>query len=63
MVARGEEGWRGWMEKVKGLRSTNWQLQNRHRDTKRSIGNRVNNTVITMYNARGVLHLLGGITS
>ena len=36
------------MKKVKGI-STNWQLQNSHRDVKYSIGNIVNNIVITIY--------------
>ena len=37
-----------WVEKVKRVRSTNWLLQNSHRDIKYSIGNIVNNIVITM---------------
>ena len=40
---------RGMGEKVKGLGSTNWLLQNSHRDVKYSIGNVVNNILITMY--------------
>ena len=60
MVARWEGHWGGgWVKKVKGLRRTNWQLQNSHRDGKYSIGNIVNNIVITMYSARCVLNLLG----
>ena len=35
-----------WVKKVKGLRSTDWQLQNTHRDVKYSIGNIVNNIII-----------------
>ena len=60
MVARWE-GHRGggWVKKVKGLRRTNWQLQNSHRDVKYSIGNIVNSIVITMYGARQVLELSG----
>ena len=34
MVARVGEGWGNWVKKVKGLRSTNWQLQNSHRGGK-----------------------------
>ena len=48
------------MEKVKGLRNTNWQLQNSHEDVKYSIGNIVNNVVITMYGARWELEIPGG---
>ena len=49
------------MKKVKGLRSTSWQLQNSHRDIKYSIGNIVNNIVITMSGASAT-RLLRGIT-
>ena len=42
------------MGEVKGLRSTDWQLQNSHRDVKYSI---VSNIVITMYSARWVLKI------
>ena len=34
---------------IKGLRSTNWWLQNSHGDVKYSIGNIVDNNLITMY--------------
>ena len=44
-------GW-GRDEKVKGIRSTNWQLQNSHGDVKYGIGNTVNNIAITMYDVR-----------
>ena len=37
------------MKKVKGLRSTNWQLQNSHGDVKHSIGNIVNNILLTIW--------------
>ena len=37
------------VKEVKGLRNTNWQLQNSHEDEKYSIGNIGNNIVITMY--------------
>ena len=47
------------MEKVKGLRSTNRQLQNSHGDVQYSIGGIVNNTVITLCGARSVLDLSG----
>ena len=36
-------GSEGWAKKVKGLRSTIWQLQNSHGDVKYSIVNRVAN--------------------
>ena len=48
-----------WVKKVTGLRSTNWQLQNSHGDMKFSIGNILNNIVISMYSVRWVLDLLG----
>ena len=41
MVARWERGFVGMGEEVKGLRSTNRQLQNSHGDIKYSIGNGV----------------------
>lgn len=47
------------MQKVKGLRGTIW-LQNSHEDVKNSIGNKVSNTVITMYGARRVLEIYKG---
>ena len=42
MVAKWE-ALREWLKKVKGLRSTNWLLQNSHGIVKSSIGNIVNN--------------------
>lgn len=42
------------------LRSANWQLQNSPGDVKRSTGNRVNNTVITLSGARWGPDLSGG---
>ena len=54
-----EGGVGGLVEKVKGLRSTNWQLQNSHEDVKYSIGDRVNSIVITMYGVKWVLVLWG----
>ena len=45
------------MGKIKRLRSTNWQSQNSRGDVKYSIGNTVNNIVITMYGARWVLKM------
>ena len=48
------------MKKVKGLRSTEWQLQNSHGDVKYSIEKRVNNIVTTMYGARWILDSLRG---
>ena len=38
--------------KVKGLRITNWLLQNSQRDVKGSIGNIVNKIRATMYGVR-----------
>ena len=46
-------GLEGWVGNVKGLRSTDWLLWNRHGDIKYLIGNIVNNSLITMYGARG----------
>ena len=48
------------MKKVKGLRSTSWQLQKSHRDVKYSTGNIVSNIVITINGARWVLEILRG---
>ena len=42
------------VKKMKGLRSTNWLLQNSHGDVKYSIGNIVSNIVITIYGVRWV---------
>lgn len=44
----------GGEKKVKGLRSTNWQLQNSHEDVKFSLRNIVNNIVITTYGVRSI---------
>ena len=52
MVAR-LRGW-GMGGKEEGLRSTNWQLQNSHRDGKYSTGTVVNSVVVTMHGARWV---------
>ena len=49
----------GWKKKVKGLRSTNWLLQNSHWDVKYSIKNIVNYSLITMYGVTWVQDLLG----
>ena len=49
----------GWMKKLKGLRSTDWQLQNSHKDIKYIIRTILNNTVITMYGARLVVEISG----
>ena len=59
-VARGAGGSGGWVKKGKGLRSTNWWLQNSPRDVKLSTGNVVNNIVITMCGARWALEISGG---
>lgn len=53
-IAR-KEGVEG-VEKVKGLRSTDAELQNSHGDVKSSIGNRVNK-VITVYGVRWALDI------
>ena len=47
-------------EKVKGLKSKDWWLQNSHRDIKYSIGNIVNDIVITTYGIRWVLEIFRG---
>lgn len=44
----------GGEKKVKGLRGTNWQLQNSHEDIKFSLRNIVNNIVITTYGVRNI---------
>ena len=49
----------GWVKKAKGLRSTNWLLQNSHGDVKYRIRNIVNNIVLSMYGVRWVVDLLG----
>ena len=59
MVDRGEGGAGGLVKKVKGLRSTDRQLQNSHGAVKCSRGNTVSNIVITKYGARWVLEILG----
>ena len=46
------------VKQMNGLRSTNPLLQNIHGDVNYSIGNIVNNIVITMYGIRWVLDLL-----
>lgn len=46
-------------KKVKGLISTNCQLEKQSWDVEHSTGNTVNNTVITMYRVRWVLGLPG----
>ena len=45
---------------MKDLRRTECLLQNSHGDVKYSVGDVVNNIVITMYGARWVLKILGG---
>ena len=52
-VAR-REGLEKWVKKVKGLRSTDWWLQNSHGDAKYSVGIIVSNIVITMCGIRWV---------
>ena len=60
MIAREVGGLKGLENKVKGLKSTNWQLQNSQRDEKYNIRNIVSNSVIILIGARWVLELLGG---
>ena len=60
IIAREEEGLWGRMRKVKGLRSTNWYLENSYGDIKYSIGNIVNNILITINVSRWVLAISGG---
>ena len=43
-----------WVKKVKRLRTPNWLLQNSHGDVKCSMGNTVNNVVITVCGVRRV---------
>ena len=45
----------GWVKEARGLRRTNWQLENSHVDVKYSIDNIVSKIVITVYHARWVL--------
>ena len=49
-----EVGLEGWVKKVKGLRGTDGWLQNSHGDVKYSMGNIVDNTVITMPSDTGI---------
>ena len=44
----------GWLKKFKGLRSTNWLLQNSLGDVKYGIGNIVNSILISMRGVRWV---------
>lgn len=48
------------MKRRKGIRTTNWLLQNSHGDVlKCSIGNIIKNIIITMYGVGWVLDLSG----
>ena len=58
MVPRGE-GTGGLGKKVRGLRSTNWWLQNSHEDVKYRIKNTDNNVVIIMCGIRWGLEISG----
>ena len=51
MIARWEGGWGGWgwVEKVKEIRSIDWQLQNCQGNAKYSMRNIANKIVINMY--------------
>ena len=57
------EGLEAWVKKVKGLRSTDWQLQNGHGEVTFSTGNTVNSIVVTMYGASWVLKINIGETA
>lgn len=59
MVARWE---RGWTNKVKKLRNTNWWLQNSHRAVERSIGN-ITATPEDLCMCQVGTRLIGGMTS
>ena len=48
IVATGGVGWRGWVKKVKGLRSPDWSVQNNHGGVKYNSGNMVNNILKAM---------------
>ena len=48
------------MKKVKGLRSTNWEFKNSHRNVKYNIENIVSDIAITMCGARRAIKILGG---
>ena len=47
------------MQKVKGLRTAGWLLQNSPGGVKYSPGNRVSDTALTVCGARGALEILG----
>ena len=49
-----------WVEKGKGLRCTDWQLQKSRGDVKSRTGNLVSNITVTMYTARWVLEISRG---
>ena len=57
-VARWEE-LGGWVENLKGLRTTNWWLPTSHSNAKGSIGDTVNNIVISTYGVRWEENLSG----
>ena len=57
---RGAGGISGKDEEIKKYK---WKLQNSQRDVKYSIGNIVNNILITMYGVRWIQDLLGGSLS
>ena len=46
---------------MKGLRTTEWQLQHSHEGVKYSTGNIVNNIVVTVCGAMWVLEILGSL--
>ena len=47
------------MKQMKGLRSTDWLLQNSHGNVNYSIGNTVSDIVITVHGARWIFEILG----
>ena len=55
------EGLGNCVKKVKGLRSTDWQLQNSRGDAKYSTGSTVNNSVIAIWCQLGTGNIRGHI--
>ena len=56
----------GWVKKMKGLKNTNWLLQNSHGDVIYSIGNIVNTLITTVSDGCEIYwddHLVSYVTS
>ena len=62
MVARENGGLWGWVKKVKGLRSSNWQIQNSPGNVKYTIENTVKYSRKYSNNSEWILEISGGIT-